>query len=317
MAQRYLNNRLRERDQGRESEGAAITCNEYFDRWLEMAAQPKLRRKTYRDYEALLRRYIRPKLGDRMLRGITPLEIQGVYHGMHERGLSARTIHYTHAVVHSALEQAVKWRLLLQNPSAGVELPQQARSEMRVMTAEEVRRFLQQALTTRYGVVFALAVTTGMRPSEYLALRWADINWDCGTVTVARTLEKGSTGWRFADTKRARSRRVIKLQSWVVKLLRNLHDLQLVKGTLNPTAAGQIFKTDSGQPINSDYLARQFKKVLHKIGLPAMRLYDLRHTAATLALSAGVPAKVVSEQFVKGGAKLDHRGGVKVDQWSV
>jgi integrase len=296
-AQGYLNNRLRERDLGREIEGAQITCNEYFDRWLQMAAKPKLRSKSYRDYEALLGRYIRPKLGGRMLPALTPLDIQGLYHGMHERGLSGRTIRYAHAVLHSALEQAVKWRLLLQNPSAGVELPKQARSEMRVMTPEEVRRFLQQALATRYGVVFAVAVTTGMRPSEYLALRWADINWNCGTVTVARTLEKGSGGWRFADTKRARSRRVIKLQNWVTGLLSRSHDLQLVRNTLSTAAAGQMFKTNSGQPINSDYLARQFKQILHQAGLPRMRLYDLRHTAATLALIAGVPAEVLSEQL--------------------
>ena len=296
-AQRYLNSRLRERDQGREIEGAQITCNEYFDRWLQIAAQPKLRRKTYRDYEALLRRYIRPRLGERMLPGLTPLDIQGAYQGMRDRGLSARTIRYTHAVLHSALELALKWRLLLLNPAAGVQLPKQTRSEMRVMTPEEVRRFLRQALMTRHGVVFALAVTTGMRPSEYLALRWADINWGCGTVTVARTLEKGREGWQFAETKRARSRRVIKLQSWVVRLLRDLHDLQLVRSILSPAAAGQVFKTICGQPINSDYLARQFKRILRQAGLPAMRLYDLRHTAATLALSAGVPAKVVSEQL--------------------
>ncbi len=296
-AQRYLNNRLREREQGRELEGVEISLNEYLDRWLQMAAKPKLRSKTYRDYEALLRRYIRPTLGGRMLRGLAPLDVQGVYQDMHERALSARTVCYTHAVLHSTLEQAVKWRLLLQNPSAGVELPKQSRSEMRVMSADEVRRFLHHALTTRYGEVLALAVTTGMRPSEYLALQWQDIDWTCGTVTVRRMLEKGSGGWKFAETKRARSRRVIKLQSWVVRLLRDLHDLQLARSILSPAAAGQVVKTDSGQPINSDHLARQFKRILRQAGLPVMRLYDLRHTAATLALAAGVPAKVVSEQL--------------------
>jgi integrase len=186
----------------------------------------------------------------------------------------------------------VKWRLLLLNPATGVQLPRQARPEMRVMTPEAVRRFLQQALMTRHGVVFALAVTTGMRPSEYLALRWADINWERGTVTVTRTLEKGREGWKFADTKRARSRRVIKLQSWVAAVLRSSTGKHA-----KHRCAGQMFKTISGQPINSDYLARQFKRILRQAGLPRMRLYDLRHTAATLALAAGVPAKVVSEQL--------------------
>jgi integrase len=87
-----------------------------------------------------------------------------------------------------------------------------------VLTAEQSRSFLEAALETPYGPVFAVALTTAARPSEYLALKWQDINWERGTVSVARTLEKVRGGWRFAETKRARSRRVIKLQEWVLEL---------------------------------------------------------------------------------------------------
>ena len=261
-----------------------------------MAARPKLRAKSYADYESLLRRYIRPELGERILRGISPLEIQAVYQHMYERGLSSRTVHYAHAVLHAALEQAIKWRLLLQNPAAGVALPKTSRSEIRVMTAEEARRFLRRGLKAKFGVLFALALTTGMRPSEYLALRWSDIDWRQATATVSRTLEKGN-GWKFVETKRALSRRVAKLQSWVVGLLRRMCAIANVTKTTNPALAAQLFQNSSGAPINSDYLARQFKEILRLAGLPKIRLYDLRHTAATLALVAGVPAKVVSEQL--------------------
>lgn len=294
-AQRYLNARLREREQGRDLVSSELTLNEYLDRWLEMAARPKLRAKSYSDYESLLRLYIRPALGERMLRGVSPMEIQGVYQRMHERGLSSRAVRYTHAVLHAALEQAIKWRLLLQNAATGVELPKASRREMRVMTPEEARQFLRAAMKTKFGVLFALALTTGMRPSEYLALRCSDIDWQQGTATVSRTLEKRS-GWTFAETKRARSRRLVKLQSWVIRLLHRTYAFVSVAGTPNQTAA-QLFSTNSGEPVNSDYLARQFKGILHRAGIPSMRLYDLRHTAATLALAAGVPAKVVSEQL--------------------
>ena len=295
-AQRYLNSRLREREQGRDIEGSNITLNEYLDRWLDMAARPRLRVKSYTDYESLLGRYIRPALGQRMLRSLSPLEIQSVYQQMNERALSARTVRYAHAVLHAALEQAIKWHLLLRNPATGVELPTQSRREMRVMTSEEARRFLRFALATKFGVLFALALTTGMRPSEYLALRWSDIDWVQGTATVSRTLVKGS-GWKFAETKRARSRRVVKLQGWVLGLLRQTYALASVTKTTNPAAAAQVFKTKYGGPINSDYLARQFKEIVRRAGLAEMRLYDLRHTAATLALTAGVSAKIISEQL--------------------
>ena len=295
-AQRYLNLRLEERCRGGELEGEGLTLNQYLDRWLELAARPKLRTKSYRDYKALLGLYVCPALGERELHSLTSLDLQRVYHQMYEKGLSKRTVHYAYAILHAALEQAVGWRLMIANPASGLAIPQPVRGEMRVLNPDEAKRFLKHAERTRYGVLFALALTTGMRPSEYLALRWSDINFEEETVTVVRALEKGS-GWKFASTKRARSRRPVKLESWVLSRLRQLRLLEMGSPSIDPNAARQIFKSRAGRPINSDYLAREFKRLLGEAGLPQMRLYDLRHTAATLALAAGVPAKVVSEQL--------------------
>lgn len=276
-AQHYLNTRLEELHDDREVAGAKQSLNEYLDRWLELAARPKLRAKSYRDYQALLAYYIRPSLGEGGLQSLRPLDLQRVYHQMYKRGLSTRTVHYAHAVLHAALEQAVRWRLMTSNPACGVEIPKPTRREMRVLKPAEARRFLEQAAKTKYGVLFALALTTGMRPSEYLALCWSDINWQLETVMVSRTLEKGC-GWRFAATKRACSRRVVKLESWVASRLWQLYSLDTVRQSPNPDAAQQIFKTRFDRPINSDYLARRFKHLLHEAGLPRMRLYDLRAT---------------------------------------
>jgi integrase len=158
--------------------------------------------------------------------------------------------------------------------------------------------FLEAALKTHYGPVFAVALTTGMRPSEYLGLKWQDVDWERGTVSVVRTLEKVKGSWRFADTKRDRSRRVIKLQERVLEMLKGMQarTSQLCKCD-SPDAADLVFTTANGRPINSDKLAKQFKAILRQLDLPTIRLYDLRHTAATLALSAGVPPKVVAEQL--------------------
>jgi integrase len=205
-AQIYLNKVLRDRDIGCEVAGAEITLNEYLDRWLETAAKPRLREKSYRSYESLLRRYVRPSIGPRNLAAIYPLDIQAIYHQLVERGLSARTIRYAHSVLRSAMRQAIRWRLLSQDPTDGAQLPRLRRHEMQVLTAEQSRLFLEIAMQTEYGPVFAVALTTAARPSEYLALKWQDINWERGTVSIVRTLERVSGGWRFAETKRARSR---------------------------------------------------------------------------------------------------------------
>ena len=129
-----------------------------------------------------------------------------------------------------------------------------------MLTAEQSRLFLEAAMQTAYGPVFAVALTTAARPSEYLALKWQDINWGRGTVSVARTLERVSGGWRFAETKRNRSRRVIKLQEWVLKLLKDLSTRTNPKCACTTWhgPAGLIFTTSSRLPIHADKLATMF-----------------------------------------------------------
>jgi len=96
QAQSYLDKVLRDRDLGRRVEGVTVTLDEFLDRWLDTAAKPKLRDKSYESYESLLRRYIRPVLGGRILSAVTPLDVQGAYQKMIDRGLSSRTVRYTH-----------------------------------------------------------------------------------------------------------------------------------------------------------------------------------------------------------------------------
>jgi integrase len=298
-AQSYLNKVLREHDLGRQIQGADLTLNEYLDQWLETAAKPRLREKSYRSYESLLCRYVRLALGARNLAAICPLDVQAVYQQLIERGLSARTIRYTHSVLRSSMRQAIRWRLLAEDPTNGAQLPRQRRRELGVLTAEQSRSFLEAAMQTAYGPVFAVALTTAARPSEYLALKWQDINWERGTVSVARTLVRVRGGWRFAETKRARSRRVIKLQEWILELLKDISKKPNRESASNSwcDAAGLIFTAPSERPIDAGKLAKTFKSIVQRAGLPIIRLYDLRHTGATLALAAGVPPKVVSEQL--------------------
>jgi integrase len=138
-----------------------------------------------------------------------------------------------------------------------------------------------------------------MRPSEYLGLCWRDIDWDRGTVSVVRSLHRQEGQWTFTDTKRVRSRRTVKLQTWVVELLRKLKDTADGAGAKYDSAfADLIFTTARDEPINEEYLVKKhFKPLLREAGLPNIRLYDLRHTSATLALTVGVAPKVVSEQL--------------------
>jgi len=294
-AQAHLNRMLGERDLGRNIRSSKQTLNQYLEHWLDICARPRLRVKSFRDYSSLLERYVCPRLGTRPLGEISPAEIQTLYSELLNRKLSARTIRYTHAVLFSALRQAVRWKLLLTNPAVDVDLPRQTRRRFTVFDVQEAKRFIAAVSGHKYEALFALAMTTGMRPSEYLALTWCDFDLERGTVSVSKTLQRQKGGWTFEDTKRERSRRVIKLQNWIVALLR---EFGITSKTTGAASGDLIFTSNRGCPINeSKLVGRYFKPLLQAAGLPNIRLYDLRHTAATLALVAGVSPKVISEQL--------------------
>jgi integrase len=292
-AQAHLNKMLGERDRGWNLDSSRQTLNQFLDRWIEVCAKPRLRAKSLRDYEGLLRRYVRPPLGGKALATVSAFAIQALYRELLDRNLSARSIRYTHAVLRSALKQAVRWNLILANPADLVDLPRQNRRCVGVLSVEQARAFIKAINGSPYQALLAFAMTTGMRPSEYLALTWNDLDLDGGTVSISRTLEWGKGGWRFGDTKRSRSRRMVKLQAWVVALLRK----QMSKDQ-GCCGTDLVFRAKRGGPVReSHFVRRYFKPLLKDADLPEIRLYDLRHTAATISLAAGVPPKVISEQL--------------------
>jgi integrase len=302
-AETYRNKVARDRDMGTFIEPAALAVKDYLDKWLKAAARPRLRERTYEDYSELLKRYVRPLLGDKRLCDVRPLDIQNLYAALTDRGLSARTVRYTHAILSSAFKQALKWHMLIYNPCEAVELPRAERREMQAFGAKEGERFLKAAKGNEQGVVFAFALATGMRPEEYLGLKWSDLDLQQGTAIVQRVLirRKGG-GWYFGEPKTSRSRRTVPLPTTLVKML-IAHRRKQMAARLKAGVAYKnndlVFATGEGTPHNSRNLAqRQFQAILKKAELPLnFRLYDLRHSCATLLLMAGENPKVVSERL--------------------
>jgi integrase len=296
--QRFLNLKLQQRDNGRVSRPAVMSLNQLLDQWLTTVVKARVRMRTFKDYEALLKLYIRPALGCRLIGTVSQIDIQNLYAQMFERGLSARTIEYANAVLHSAFRQAVRWKMLAEDPCVGVDLPRMMRQEMEALSVDECRRFLEIAEKSKWFALFALALTTGMRPSEYLALKWSDIDWQRGTASVCRTIQVSRSSWTFDDTKRKRSRRIVKLQNFVLKALRELREKQDSDGEGNCSAAHElIFVSPAGLPLKQRTVKREFRNLLAIAGIRSVRLYDLRHTAATLGIAAGVSVKVISDQL--------------------
>jgi integrase len=210
-AQTYLNNALSDRAKGIFVEPTTLTLNAYLDKWLEAAARPRVSRRTADGYEGLLKRYIRDQLGQKRLDKLQALDIQQVYGEMQARGLSARIVRHTHSALHNALKQAVKWGLLARNPSDLVELPRVPHTERRVLSQDEAVSFLKAAEMIPQGLIFEFALLSGMRPEEYLALQWSDINFERGTAQIRRALVRHKKSWTFEMPKTARSRRTVSL----------------------------------------------------------------------------------------------------------
>lgn len=213
--------------------------------------------------------------------------------GFNKRGLSPRTVRYTHAVLHKALGQAVKWRMTGQNVATLIDLPKQRKKEMKALSEEEATRFLAAAKADKYHVLFALLLGTGLRPGEAPGLKWADFDPAKRSLRVQRVWARGDSGHKFQQPKTAKSRRNVELPAGLIRLLL-AHCEQQPANELD-----LMFASEAGTPLNErNVTTRHFKKILERAGLPEdVRLYDLRHTHATLLLIAGTHPKIVSERL--------------------
>ena len=305
-AQQWVTETLRNRDLGVAVKPAQETLSAYLDRWLEEIAKRKVKSKTFEGYRAILKVHVRPIIGEKPLGKVTTLDVQQVYNKMTDAKASPRTVQYTAMILKQALEKAVVWKMLVFNPCAGAELPRQIRREMKVFSPDQARKFLTVAkMVPQWGPLFSVALTTGMRPSEYLALKWSDIDLDRRTINVQRSIEVKSDGtWKFSDLKTAKSRRTIRLHTDVAEALkehRARQERRKVQALADPEL---VFSTRNGTPHGRNNVKRAFRWLIAKVKLPVIRLYDLRHTAATLSLAAGVDLKRIQEMLGHSNAAL-------------
>jgi len=278
-----------------------MSVNAFLDQWLENAARPRLRENTFQNYSSVLKIYIRPELGNVRLCDLTPLRIQNLYTNLSKRGLSPRIVRYAGTIFKNALGQAVKWRFLSVNPSEGTELPRREKKEMSVLSLEDALAFIEVLKGSKHETLLSLALFTGLRPSEYLALRWnPDVDFERQIITVNRTIIRVKNKWIFGEPKTQKSRRMVPLVPELVNLLKS-HRVRQAEERLARGPAwddhGLVFCNEVGQPLDrSAILRHHFRPLLAKAGLDdSLRLYDLRHSCATLLFHRDIHPKLVSE----------------------
>ncbi len=276
-----------------------MTMEEYLDRWLKGSVRGFVRKSTYDRDAYLVANHIKPTLGRIKLKKLSPAHVQGFYRDRLDTGLSPSTVHKIHAILHKALAQAVKWHMVPRNVTEATDPPKPAPKEMRPLSTEEVHKLLDTARGDRLEALYVLAVTTGMRQGELLALRWQDVDLESAALSVRRTLTRDGGRFTIGEPKTKKSRRSIRLTTQAAQTLREhlsrqLRDIEMLGDRYEDK--GLVFTTDTGSPIiPSNLRRRSFAPLLKKANLPSIRFHDLRHTCATLLLMKGVHPKFVQE----------------------
>ena len=220
------------------------------------------------------------------------------YESLLNKGIGVSNIGYTHRVLHTALEDAVKNGIIGRNPAHGATVPRLKRKEMKILNEQQVGQFLVAASQSRYKTLYHLAVTTGMRFSELRGLSWPDIDWIKGSIKVNRQIQDipGQGSVSGAPKTYSGTRTILLGENTLNELREHKRRIEDEFKTCNSWQDNDlIFPSSTGTPFGQRYVQKDFIEVLKSASLSRIRFHDLRHTAASLMLNHGVPALVVSK----------------------
>jgi len=277
--------------------------------WLP-AVKATIRPSTYNSYVQHVECHIVPHLGSVKLAKLTGSQVNALYAKLAESGrkdgktgLSPLTIHHVHACLHKACKDAIRWGHISRNPLDVADPPRKkgdGTKEMQTWTKEQLKAFLASVKDDRLSPLWHTIAMTGMRRGEALGLRWSDVDLENGRLSVCRALIPTNREVVVSEPKTVKGRRVIALDPGTVEVLKAQAARQLEEQKEWDDLwieSGLVFTQENGAALDPESVTRYFRQAVKKSMLPQIRLHDLRHTHATLALQAGIHPKVVSERL--------------------
>jgi len=302
--QRRLLELLREQEKGAPPSSHQHTLATYLAEWLKMK-HSEVQGKTWRTYNALLTQHVIPVIGDVELEKLKPDHIKLVHQRARENGLHDTSIHHLHTVLKQALTAAVREDRVARNIAEQVRPPRNSPPHKAPLSREQARQLFRTAQDDPLGALFILALTTGMRQGELLALKWREVDLDRGVLSVVGSLERvPREGLRIKEPKTSSSRRQISLTNQALDALRRHRAEQdRARARAEDLWVDQdlVFAGAMGGPIDAgNMMRRHFHPLLDKAGLewkggPAIEFRDLRTAAATLISLEGVNPKEVAD----------------------
>jgi len=297
-ARTALNKVLSAADDGMVVTRSSMLLGNYLDEWMD-GAESNLKQTTANGYRRAIDK-LKATLGQVRLQDLTPLGIERAYRQLIVSGLAAKTVRHSHTVLRRALADAERLGLVSRNAAAAAKAPAVVDKEQSTWMPVELNTFLSSVADHRLFAAFVLSATTGMRRGELLGLRWREVDLDSGRVSIVRTITTVNGQPIETSTKTNKSRRRVALDTATVEVLRAHREREEVERKAAGSAwheTGLVFTLEDGSAIHPDRFSRWFSRLVELAGVPHIRLHDLRHTHATLALEAGVHPKVVSERL--------------------
>lgn len=267
----------------------------FLNHWLKDVVKHKVRASTYRSYEQIVRNHLIPGLGKLTLEKLAPQVIQSFINTKAETGIS---VEHLRRVLRAALNQAMRWELIVRNPATLVSVPRKAKFQYQYLDVEQAKKFLQAVKGTRHETLFTVAIAVGMRLGEALGLQWSDISFESQTITIRHQLQRIEGKLTLVEPKTDKARRTIALPSFAIDALR-AHRARQLEMSLYCADVWQksdlVFTSSIGTPADPRNIRRTLAQILADHDLPKLRFHDLRHTCATLLLAQGTDARTIME----------------------
>jgi integrase len=308
-AEKELRRLLRTIDTGEHVDPTCLSVKQWLEQWLE-TVRTEVAPKTYERYGEIARNFLIPALGNFALTKLIPSHIQKAYNGWaiggrldgKSGGLAPQTRRHIHRILRTALARAVEQQIITRNPADVFKkrLPKVERRELVTLSADQSAQLLEAIAHSRIYWPVLLALSTGMRRGEILAVRWKNVDLDFGTLRVVESLEQTKTSVRFKTPKSGRHR-AITLPAYAVQELGRLKHEQaeaLLALGVRQTGDTLLCCRADGEPHQPLSLTYEFARFMRRLkDLPRVRFHDLRHSHATQLLASGVHPKIASERL--------------------
>lgn len=305
-AEKFLTEKLRELDTGLLISTNKIRFDDYLDYWKDKTFE-NLEITTKEGYVQKIDKHIKPYLGNIYIEDLKPLHLQNFYeeklkNGRIDKkgGLSPRTVLALHRIIHSALQQAVKWQLIIRNVAEAVEPPKAKKYKAKYLTDKQTEELINKAKGTDIYIPIMIAIYTGARRGEVLGLNWNNVNLEKGIIKIVDNLCTTKSGLIVKEPKTGSGVRTIAISKTLVDILKRYK----VKQIENKIKLGRLYQENNmvccyedGRLFNPKRFSAKFHELLERNSLPIVRFHDLRHSHASLLVKLGIKPKVISERL--------------------